>query len=963
MNGRDRGPEDNPNTVSDTADLAHRLGEAMKRRDSRATTEGLDITRSTPEDLLLGRVALESGRITPDQLREALLEQEKAAGRGEKLTLETYFLSRDWLDAAAVAALKAPPIKPPEPVQSPSRYEIQNLVGQGATAMVYRAWDRELKRPVALKMLRETAAMSETARARFRREAQVAAGLSHPNIVAVHDAGERGGQLYLVMELVEGRPFSEMLLDASVDLTRRLSFLEQVSRGVAAAHDHGIVHRDLKPANILITADGTAKVGDFGLAHLVASTTELTKTGATLGTPLYMSPEQVEGRTGEITPRTDVYALGAMLYEILAGRPPHYGGTTNEIYSKIVRDDPIAPRRLRPQTPRNLETIAMRAIEKSPSARYAAAAEFAEDLRRHREGEPVLARPVPAPVRTVRRLLRKPGVPLALAASAALVLVAGGGVGLVAVRKRDRIRNTLQQAATLERNGRTAEAKALFGAALDEDGADDQARAGLARVEAAIEAARRDRERRELSEKAALGLLETARPELDAASRALYDPKATAESLKKHLDGARKLVQEAVDRAPGLAPAHYHLGRVGEIAGDEVRAEAATRKAIEIDPDFAPARYQLGRLLLARSYGLLLGADPEEREARKPEAEKLAREAAAEIERALTRGRGFEDPLHREIAQGLLAQAAGNPLKAREVARSGIEKFPANEGREEFHWLAGLSLTGADQLDEFTRALQIRPKWTLVLLARAGARVVRGDAVGAMADCDEILRLSPGHGPALLNRGIALFRLGRLEEALQDFDRAVAAAPDDPMTRYNRGVTRLRKGDVDGALADFEATLRKSPSFAPALNNRGSARLRKGDVDGAIGDFDAALRLKKDFADARTNRGSALRRKGDLEGALADFDEALRLDPRSAEALFNRALVRLKKDDLKAMLQDLDRAIDAQPGWSEPYVARAQLRRVLGNGAGAREDARRALALGVGPEDRAALEELLKSDE
>src|SRR6185436_12294154 len=215
-----------------------------------------------------------------------------------------------------------------------------------------------------------------------------------PNIVAVHDAGERGGQLYLVMELVEGRPFSEMLLDASVDLTRRLSFLEQVSRGVAAAHDHGIVHRDLKPANILITADGTAKVGDFGLAHLVASTTELTKTGATLGTPLYMSPEQVEGRTGEITPR-----------------------------------------RLRPQTPRNLETIAMRAIEKSPSARYAAAAEFAEDLRRHREGEPVLARPVPAPVRTVRRLLRKPGVPLALAASAALVLVAGGGVGLVAVRK------------------------------------------------------------------------------------------------------------------------------------------------------------------------------------------------------------------------------------------------------------------------------------------------------------------------------------------------------------------------------------------------------------------------------------------------------------------------------------------------------------------------------------------------
>src|SRR5262252_5012085 len=128
-----------------------------------------------------------------------------------------------------------------------------------------------------------------------------------------------------------------------------------------------------------------------------------------------MSTEQVEGRTSEITPRTDVYALGAMLYELLTGRPPHFGATTNEIYAKVVRDDPVAPRRLKPHIPRNLETITLRAIEKSPSARYATAAEFAEDLRRHRDGEPVLARPVPAPVRLARRLLRRPGVPLALA--------------------------------------------------------------------------------------------------------------------------------------------------------------------------------------------------------------------------------------------------------------------------------------------------------------------------------------------------------------------------------------------------------------------------------------------------------------------------------------------------------------------------------------------------------------------
>src|SRR5262245_4171244 len=171
MNARDRGPDDKPNTVSATSDLANRLTDAMKRSEAPAPGGGLDTTRSTPEDLILGRLALEAGKITPDQLREALGEQQKAAAGGETLSLENYFLARNWLTIDSLAALKAAPVKPPELVQPPSRYELQNLVGQGATAMVYRAWDRELKRPVALKMLRESAAMSETARARFRREA------------------------------------------------------------------------------------------------------------------------------------------------------------------------------------------------------------------------------------------------------------------------------------------------------------------------------------------------------------------------------------------------------------------------------------------------------------------------------------------------------------------------------------------------------------------------------------------------------------------------------------------------------------------------------------------------------------------------------------------------------------------------------------------------------------------------
>src|SRR6185295_9417703 len=175
------------------------------------------------------------------------------------------------------------------------------------------------------------------ARQRFRREAQAAAGLAHPNVITVHDAGEADGRLYLVMELVDGKPLSEFFRNPDVDLRRRIQLIEHAARGVAAAHEKGIVHRDLKPQNILVPPGGEPKVADFGLAHMVDSTTALTRTGTTLGTPLYMSPEQVEGKSKDISLRTDVWALGAILYEAVADVTPFMGETHMEIYGKISR--------------------------------------------------------------------------------------------------------------------------------------------------------------------------------------------------------------------------------------------------------------------------------------------------------------------------------------------------------------------------------------------------------------------------------------------------------------------------------------------------------------------------------------------------------------------------------------------------------------------------------------------------
>jgi predicted Ser/Thr protein kinase len=303
-----------------------------------------------------------------------------------------------------------------------SRYELRERLGEGATAVVYRGWDRELRRPVAIKVLKEFAGMSEIVRQRFRREAQAAASVSHPNIVQIHDVGEEQGRLYLVMEFVEGRALADLLREKAPGTRELAGLLEKAARGVAAAHAKGIVHRDLKPANILMTAEGEPKVADFGLAHLEDSPLQLTRTGATLGTPHYMSPEQVEGRVADISPRTDVYALGAILYEGLVGRPVHDGATPMDLYQRIVREDPAAPRGLKPGLPRDLETIALKALRREPGGRYADASDLADDLARHLAGDPIRARPM-SPVEKLWRSAVRARATL-LPASAVLLLAA-----------------------------------------------------------------------------------------------------------------------------------------------------------------------------------------------------------------------------------------------------------------------------------------------------------------------------------------------------------------------------------------------------------------------------------------------------------------------------------------------------------------------------------------------------------
>jgi WD40 repeat protein len=309
--------------------------------------------------------------------------------------------------------------------------------------VVYKARQTRLNRIVALKMVLAGSYAGEAELARFRTEAEAIARLQHPNIVQVHEVGEHEGRPYFSLEFCAGGSLEKRLHGTPLPPEEAAGLLETLARAVHAAHEHRIVHRDLKPANVLLASAqppgvespvpgvpapaeswGAPKITDFGLAKKLDEAGQ-TASGAVMGTPSYMAPEQAGGRAREIGPATDVYALGAILYECLTGRPPFKAATLMDTLVQVVADDPVPPRRLQPKVPRDLETICLKCLHKQPPGRYATAQELADDLRRFRAGEPVRARPAGAAERAVKWAKRRPaaaallGVSLLAAASLA----------------------------------------------------------------------------------------------------------------------------------------------------------------------------------------------------------------------------------------------------------------------------------------------------------------------------------------------------------------------------------------------------------------------------------------------------------------------------------------------------------------------------------------------------------------
>jgi eukaryotic-like serine/threonine-protein kinase len=336
-------------------------------------------------------------------------------------------------------------------------YEIIRELGRGGMGVVYQARHLKLNRPVALKMILAGSHADAADLARFQTEAEAIARLRHPNIVQVYEVGEHEGKPYFSLEFCGGGSLEKKLNGTPLPAREAAALVETLARAMQAAHEHHVIHRDLKPANVLLTEDGTPKVTDFGLAKKLDEAGQ-TQSGAIMGTPSYMAPEQAGGKSGFIGPAADIYALGATLYECLTGRPPFKAATALDTIMQVVSDEPVPPTQLQPKTPRDLETICLKCLRKEPARRYESAGALAEDLGRWLRDEPIRARRAGSLERLGKWCRRRPAIAALLLVT---VLATAGGLAAgslftlrlreINLRLRERVWQALFEQARAER--------------------------------------------------------------------------------------------------------------------------------------------------------------------------------------------------------------------------------------------------------------------------------------------------------------------------------------------------------------------------------------------------------------------------------------------------------------------------------------------------------------------------------
>jgi serine/threonine-protein kinase len=742
--------------------------------------------------------------------------------RSVEMQIGAVFPSRDSSDGPPVGSIhRTLPTIP--------GYEVLETIGSGGMGVVYRARQTKLNRVVAVKMLLAGGYAGDRELERFKREAEAVAALHHPNIVQIYDAGEHDGFPYFAMEFMDGGTLNRALAGAPQTVRKAAETTATLARAVHTAHVAGIVHRDLKPGNVLLASDGAFKIADFGLARRLdgAQGQAVTLEGAHIGTPSYMSPEQAMGRA--VGPTTDVYSLGAILYEMLTGRPPFRGETAAETERQVIHDDPVRPSLLNPRTARDLETICLKCLQKAPGQRYDTSAALADDLDRFCQGHPIHARPVGRAERAWRWARRNPTAAALLITALMLVALTSAGGIWFAEQRADRRAETARRDAELRAGVDTALAQA---ASLRDGFHFREARQELDRVRLELEPSG-PRDLRERVEHGLddLGLVER----LDAARN------HAATIVGGFLDraGAGELYAQAFQKAG--------LGR----PGDQVEAVAAAVKQSAVHTDIVAALDDWASLTEDEdqrtwllSVARAADPDPARDQVRNPE--------------MWQRGSGLL-PLALK-----LGVSESSPLLVTAVCRFARDRGESGDDRTALLTVARARFPQDFWINvEMGEALNDGKKWDEAISYFRAANALR-----------------PLVGLAQNELGAAYFAKGQFKDAIECFQEAVRLDPASATIHNNLGAALDHAGQQDKAIEQFRESIARNPEYAVGHENLGALLIRRGQRDEALREFREAVRLgPKVSARALAYLGHYQRETGDLDGAIATLRQAVSIDP------------------------------------------------------------------------------------
>ena len=846
---------------------------------------------------------------------------------------------------AGFAALGDAPAHLPERIGD---FRIVREIGRGGMGVVYEAEQVSMERKVALKLLSLSITGSRTSVQRFEREARAAGRLHHTNIVPVYAMGEHSGYWYYAMELVRGRPLNQIIEQMRGRPTERnlaraatgapvpsesvltdtgarayhlrvAEMFAGVADALQLAHEERIIHRDVKPGNLLLDADGQLKLVDFGLARLDDQGMTMTATGDLLGTPAYMSPEQVLASDVRIDHRTDIYSLGASIYEALTLRPPFRGANLQELCSRILNRDPELPRRHNPRIPKDLETIVLKAMDKDRERRYATAGEFARDLRRFAEGVTIHARRV-GPVGRAWRKVRRHRTLATVAAAAVLLAAVGVFLALTAARERDQ-RETLQYASLVRRAdnffARGEDAIALLQSAIAL--LPERPEAYLSR--ALIESRSLDQRLADLDEARERGLsartFHLARADLFTTERRGDDARREQEAARGHpASTALDLLYEGRmqarrgDREQAIAT----LGRLladGETSRPvRVLARQLRSAAYEDEEQFADALHDLIALEEAgdNSFDLRVRIAALWKRLGQPE------RADALFDALCTEARDVEDWL----AIGDLAQQCREREWQERVTAAGLKLY-----RDDHRILMARALIETIDREERLRcgqrAAELRPDDPGYAFNLAGVLHQCEQPEAALEQIEKAIELGWDEVEAQNGRCAILYSLGRKEDARDTLLRIVILDPHNSYAHMNLGATLADLGELDAAFEAYDTAIRLDPKNARAHFNRGNDRYAVGDMDGAEKDYRRAVELNDTLHFFWLNLGRVLGAQGEHDDAIEVYGKAIALSDHPFSRN-NRGVSLLETGEHAQALHDFERALELKPDYVNASV-------------------------------------------